>query len=135
MTLAIDIAPELESRVRKAAASNGVSPEVYVSLLIKESIDNLAVETELSEATEEMLLEQINIGLSQEQWQRYRALRAKLDAETLTESEHQELIALSDYREIQNAKGLEALSQLANLRQSSLREIMHDLGITTPTYE
>lgn len=93
------------------------------------------METDVAGVTEEALLKQINIGLSQEQWQRYRALRAKLKDETLNESEHQELLALSDYREIQNAKRLKALAQLANLRHRSLREIMQDLGIITPSYE
>lgn len=65
-----------------------------------------------------------------EQWQRYHQLRGKLQAELLSEAEHQELLQLSDYREMQNAKRLEALVHLARLRGLPLRALMQQLELS-----
>ncbi len=87
----------------------------------------------LSEA-ESRLLEQINLGLSQEDWERYHKLIAKRRAETLTHDEQQELIALSDRIEEANARRIEYLVELARLRGTTLDELMGQLGIKAPSY-
>jgi hypothetical protein len=50
-------------------------------------------------------------------------------AEELTEVQHIQLIALGDKIERANAKRLQYLWALAQLRKVSLRQIMQDLGI------
>lgn len=84
--------------------------------------------------TEAELLQNINLGLSEVQWQRYHTLVAKRRAETLTPQEHQELIEMSDQIERANARRIESLVELAKLRQTSLENLMRDLGITAPAY-
>ncbi len=127
MTIAVEIRPEIESRVRTLAAAKGLSPEKFLSALIEWDIQEKKT---LSSAFDETyLLQEINRGLTQEQWQRYHQLREKLQAEILSEAEHQELLQLSDYREMQNAKRLEALAHLSRLRGLSLRALMQQLEL------
>jgi hypothetical protein len=80
------------------------------------------------------LLEQINQGIPTELRHQYQALRAKREAETLTDTEYQTLIQLSSKIEQLGAQRLEALAQLAQLRQVSLTEIMETLEIQPVTY-
>lgn len=83
--------------------------------------------------TEADLLLKINQGLSEPIQQRYAELRAKRQAETLTPEEHAELLQLSDQDEQMNAERVAALATLAQLRQTTLPQLMHDLEID-PTH-
>jgi hypothetical protein len=78
------------------------------------------------------LLREINQGLQATSQQRYNELSAKLRAETITAPEHKELLALIDESETVAAKRLEKLIELAQLRQTTLAELMTDLGIQPP---
>jgi wyosine [tRNA(Phe)-imidazoG37] synthetase (radical SAM superfamily) len=80
------------------------------------------------------LLREINRGLSQEEWQRYRELVAKRRSETLTSAEQTALIALTDQIEEANVCRIERLIELAGLRNTSLEALMDQLGIKTPAY-
>lgn len=62
--------------------------------------------------------------------ERYQELSAKRKAETLTGTEYQELITLSNKYEQQTAKCIEMLSQLAQLRGISLSELIDRLTIS-----
>jgi hypothetical protein len=79
---------------------------------------------------ESQLLENINAGLSQETWQRYRALIEKRRDENLTSDEHKELIQISDHLEQLNVRRMEHLVELAQLRNLPVRALMKQLGIT-----
>ncbi len=83
-------------------------------------------------AQEAELLQQINQGLSPEIQQRYDQLQAKLQAETISPEEHQDLLTLIDTIEQADAKRLEALMALAQLRQISLPDLMAQLDIQPP---
>jgi hypothetical protein len=85
-------------------------------------------------AAEAELLVEINQGVPPDLQQRYQVLAEKRDAETLTETEYQELLALSDRIEILAAQRVEALAKLAQLRQVSLLQVMDDLGIASASY-
>jgi hypothetical protein len=85
-------------------------------------------------AQEAELLVQINQGIPPDLHQCYQALAEKRDAETLTETEYQELLGLSDRIEILAAQRVEALAKLAQLRQVSLLQVVDDLGIESPSY-
>ena len=81
---------------------------------------------------ESMLLQKINLGASDVIHKRYRELQAKLHHETISADEHQELLELIDEVELADAKRLQALLELAQLRQVSLDDLMHQLGIHAP---
>lgn len=78
------------------------------------------------------LLQQINRGLPEETQHRYNELRAKVQAETLTPEEHQELLALVDVVEQGDVDRLHHLIELSQLRQVPLPVLMEQLGIQTP---
>jgi len=82
------------------------------------------------EARESELLERINLGLSAPSRERWEELEAKRRAERLSEEEQAELIELSDALEALNVQRLQYLSELALLRQTDLRTLMEELGIT-----
>ncbi|MCB0189058.1 MAG: hypothetical protein KDE31_32535, partial [Caldilineaceae bacterium] len=84
---------------------------------------------------EAALLQQINLGIDPAAWQRYDVLKAKRRAATLTDAEHSELIAIGDQIELANARRIAALIQLAQLRHTSLEELMNQLGIQPPPVE
>lgn len=84
---------------------------------------------------EAKLLEQINRGVPVELRAQYEVLRAKREAETLTEEEYENLVELSQRIEQFGAERLKALVNLAQLRQVSLDELMDSLGIPSVTYE
>jgi hypothetical protein len=85
-----------------------------------------------SSATEGNLLQKIGQTLPPAIQQRYNDLRAKLQAETLTPAEHQELLNLTDIMEQFDAERLQHLLALAQLRQVSLPELMEQLNISAP---
>lgn len=84
--------------------------------------------------TEAELLLKINQGLPLEVQKRYDELVAKRRAESLTPDEYDELLRLTDQIENLEARRIEYLAELARLRQTSLTELMEDLGIRPPAY-
>ncbi len=86
------------------------------------------------EHTESELLLQINRGILPELRERYEALSAKRQAETLNSEEYAELLQLTGQIEQLDAVRLTALAELARLRQTSLAELMQTLGIQPPDY-
>lgn len=80
------------------------------------------------------LLQKINQGLSVEMQQRFTLLTAKRRAETLTSEEYQELLGLVDEIELKDAKRVEYLAELAQLRNIPLRMLMKQLDIRPPAY-
>lgn len=82
----------------------------------------------LSKEEGELLLE-INRGIAPEMQSRYEDLIAKRQAENLTAEEYEELLRLSDRIEVLEAKRLELLARLAQLRQTSLAALLQELEI------
>jgi predicted alpha/beta-fold hydrolase len=82
-----------------------------------------------SPTTENILLQKIAQTLPTAIQQRYNDLRAKLQAETLTPAEHQELLNLTDTIEQFDADRLQHLLELAQLRQISLPELLDRSGM------
>jgi hypothetical protein len=83
------------------------------------------------EREEEELIRVIkeNSQLPPEKQKRFNRLRRKLQNETITEKERQELLALWEELERRNVQRLEALVKLAQRRKTSVRELMAQLGI------
>jgi hypothetical protein len=63
---------------------------------------------------------------------RYRELNAKLHDEIITEAEHQEFLRLVDEVELADARRLQRLIELAQLRGVSLDTLMEQLGLRVP---
>jgi hypothetical protein len=80
-------------------------------------------------AAETALLQRINQGLPRQQQERYQALIDRRDARTLTELEQAELLQLTDQVEQAEADRAAALVELAQLRQVSVDQLLHELGI------
>ena len=82
------------------------------------------------------LLEQISQGsLPPDRHERYHALRRKFLDEVITDEEHAELLRLSDESEERNARRLEAIGRLAQLRSKAFHEMMDELGIKPCTQD
>lgn len=132
MTLTIEIAPDLERRLREVAARAGVDPSQYASAALRDYLSASCTENARLEATEIELLQQINCGLSDVEWRRYHELVEKRRAEQLDPQEYAELTATSDRLEKLNAWRLECLAKLAKKRHVPLPELMQELGINAP---
>ena len=78
---------------------------------------------------DEELLEQIQRRLPPESEIRLKQLRAERQAETLSESEHTELLVLLDAVEQQDAVRIKALGQLAQRTGRDLADLANELGI------
>lgn len=83
---------------------------------------------------ESELLLKINQGLPLDVQKRFDELVAKRQAETLTSYEHQELLDLIDRIEKLDAKRVEYMAKLANIRKISLSALMEELNIRRPAY-
>jgi len=80
------------------------------------------------------LLHKINQGLPSDVQQRYDELVGRRRAETLTSAEHRELLALIDRIEQSDAERVQALTELAQLRNISVATLITELGIHPPAY-
>lgn len=125
--ITLNLSPDLEQKLRIEAAKEGIDPDCYIVNALQEHLQSSPV---LDKATEADLLQQINIGFSAETWAQYRTLIAKRHAETLSSKEHADLIQLSDRLEKLNVTRIQALIQLANLRNQPLSDLMQTLGIS-----
>jgi len=84
-------------------------------------------------ARESSLLIKINQGLPATTQQRFDELIGKRDARTLTPVEHEELLNITDEIECLDAKRMEYILELAQLREQALSFILEELGIAQAT--
>jgi hypothetical protein len=127
MSITVQLPPGLEANLRDEAAREGVDTSTLVLRALEQQFGPAA--TSSVEAREAELLLQINSGPSEAVWRRYHELSAKRDAETLTSTEHEELIGLSEKIESADVERLEQMAELAKLRGISLRALREQLGI------
>lgn len=80
-------------------------------------------------ADEATLMKQINKGFSDSWWGHYHTLVEKRRDESLSRSEHRELLRLTQEVEKQEAKRVQALLKLADIRKTSLSALMKGLGL------
>jgi predicted DNA-binding protein len=129
MNVTLTVPPEMERKLKQAASQIGLSPDSYIVRLLQQELQARSTSARLSpEETE--LLQRINTSLSSLEWERYRALLEKRDAENLTDKEHAELIAISDKIEEANVHRMEAVTELARIRKVTVPELMSTLGLT-----
>jgi hypothetical protein len=132
VTLTIEVTPELENQLRQAAARAGVAPDEYVLKVLQQDLrqaSGQSMNLRRLSSNEATLLQKINQSLSQIEWQRYRELLTKRDRELLTAQEQREIIALSDQIEEANVRRVQSLVELAEIRQTPVSTLIHELGI------
>ena len=127
-TINLTLSPELEQRLRTEALKQGLEPDLYILNTLQE---RLQPSLSTAQPTEADLLQQINIGFSAQTWEQYHTLIAKRRAEALSPEEHDQLIQFSNRLENLNVARIQALIQLANLRNQTLEDLMQTLGINT----
>ena len=81
------------------------------------------------------LLKKINQIFPQEIQQRYSSLISRRNSETLTDAEHAELLKLTDQVENLEKQRIKYLAELAQLRRTTLNQVMQQLGIQAPNYD
>ena len=118
-----------EEQLHDLAQQQGVSTETYVTQLL----ETHAQQRDLKRSTESQLLQQVGLGFSEVQWQRYEALVELRREERLGDAEQTELIALSNQLEAANAKRMAVLAELSKRREVTLGQLMNDLGLAKPT--
>lgn len=129
MNVSLTVPPEMERKLKQAANQLGLSPDTYIVRLLQQELQARSTSARLSpEETE--LLQRINASLSSLEWERYRALLLKRDAENLTDEEHAELIALSDKIEEANVRRMEAVAELARVRKVTVSKIVTSFGLS-----
>ena len=82
--------------------------------------------------SESALLNKINAGIPAAILDPFRELKEKQESETLTEAEHVEYMHLVNAIEAHNVERLSWLIELAQLRQQTVTDLMHDLGLPLP---
>lgn len=128
----LEINPDLELQLRREAAREGLDPQGYILSTLRQRLAGVRV-PHLT-ADEASLLREINRGLAAETWKHYGELKDKRRAGNLTPEEQAELIAMSDRIEEMNVRRMENVIELARLRQTSVDDLMDELGIKSPIY-
>jgi hypothetical protein len=109
-----------------------------VSRLSESELERLSSEVNLVRAKrkssclsehESDLLRIINRPAPAELQSRYDELIALRDAEELLPAQHQELLDLTRQAELHNVGRLQALTELASLRKTTLQQLLRDLQI------
>lgn len=118
--------PVTEIRQQAIALLDRLSPEKLTAIL--QLLEVLAEPLQPKMATEETtLLQTIQHGLSSGEQRRLEELRNRCEWGELSEAEHQELIDYEDLLEQQRVERLEALMQLAKLRNINLTTLNEQL--------
>ena len=131
MVVTLQMPPGLEARVRDEATRAGLPPDaIILRALVQVYPEAASAETHGNALVREIeLLGKVGLGLTDDEWRRYWDLREKLEAETLGPAEHSELLAVNDRIERANAERLKYLTELAQLRNVPLSQLMDELGL------
>lgn len=127
MSIILNIKPELERQLLEITSKSGIDLSNYINNIIEKNLKEKA-EREI------ILLQKINLGISEKSWKRYYQLIDKRNDLTLSELEQLELINISNKIEEANAKRLIFLLELADLRAVDLDELINYLGLKVPAY-
>jgi len=128
MSVTITLPNELEQFLQNHAQSVGVPVETLLARTIVERWEGVRRAPGLPKRESELLL-RLQTLFSPEQTHEYHTLCEKSDNDTLTGAEREQFLAMLEQRDHQNAERLEIVAELAQLRGTSLREMMASLGI------
>lgn len=124
--------PNLAMRLSEQSARCGIDPEWLVLLAVEDHLQR--VSPIAASHDEARLLREINQGFPEAVWLRYRELKTKRDARTLSDPKQQELRQLTNDIKLRNARRLEQVMELARLRRQPLDDVLDELGIRDPGY-
>lgn len=125
MTIALDLPPDVEARLRHRAAAEGIDP---ASLAVRVLGETLAKEPSLRSEAE--LLREINVGFGPASWDRLRSLAERCQSGLLSDSEQQEYLTLADQLEEADARRMELIVELAKRRGESVERVVQSLGLS-----
>ncbi len=125
-TIPVNALVSIDELVKAVERLSSSELDGFVSEVLKLRAQRVA--SCLSERETELLLS-INEGVSSDVRRRYDELIQKRDAESLTEAEHAQLLELTDQVELIQAKRIGCLAELAQLRGTTLGDLMRNLGI------
>lgn len=78
---------------------------------------------------EAALLQQLDLDIPLEKWTLYLDLKEKRQKETITNDEYEVLISLTNDVEMANAKRINALAELSQIRNIPIRILMKQLDL------
>ncbi len=129
MHLNIELPYDLETQLREQAQQKGKALNQYITGLIQEKMNSSRPKTSPLTVDETRLFQTINKGFSDEFWNKLHNLDKKRQQLILTESERQDLIAMTEELEMTNLERMKALIELAAIRQTDLDTLMTQLGL------
>ncbi|MGL4649218.1 MAG: hypothetical protein ACRC1H_07405 [Caldilineaceae bacterium] len=133
MSVVVQIPADVEGALRAEAARSGVAPDTYVQVAVLQKLAQRSESAARTLSDRERELEQVSHSvLDGFDWERYHDLKRGLAAHTLTPAERNELIALADKTEEATVRRLEALAELANLRNTTVQALFDSLQLTRP---
>ena len=129
MSLILQINPSLEKRMRQNALQKGVELNQFIVHILESNFPEKKPKTKALSKRESLLLQDINLAIPVETWERYHILRAKRQAETINVPENTEYTAINQQIEAANVKRLASLIELAKIRKITLEALMMQLGL------
>ena len=109
MSLILQINPSLEKRVRQNALQKGVELNQLIVHILELNFPEKKPKAKVLSKREALLLQEIDLAIPVETWERYYVLRAKRQAETISEPEIAEYTAINQQIEAANVRRLASL--------------------------
>lgn len=135
MPLSVKVPPDIEKRVRRRAADEGVDPQgLVVETLRRQFRPRRAAKPKALDAVETKLFERINSVVPTETRRRYDELVKKCRNNRISKADHVELLRLTDVVEIAHADRIAAVVELAKYRGVDFDELLDELGLRTPRH-
>lgn len=129
MSLTIQLPFSIEQELRAKAARQGVSLEKYVTQMLSSGVSDANGGQQAGQSEEDLLLKINTSAILQKDLERFHVLDKRRKAETLSKTEHEELIRLVNRIEIAHAERLKWVVALASLRKVPFQQLLTDLGI------
>ena len=133
MSILIQVKPSIENRLREIALKKGLKIDQFISQFLENNFSDGSFSQPSVSAREAALLQQVNLGIAPETWQLYAILKEKFQDNTIASVELTQLQKITEQVEGANVKRIEALGELAQIRNVSLDVVMAQLGL--PAHE
>lgn len=130
MSFLIQINPSLENRLREKAFKQGLKLDQFVSQFLENTFSEDTTSRPSVSAREAALLQQVNLDIAPEVWQSYATLKEKFQKKEITSPELAQFQGINEAIEIANAKRIEILVELAQIRNVPLRVLVAQLGLS-----
>jgi len=129
VSLILDLDPSTERKLKAAASRTGTSSQEFAIGALKDRLSLRRSSSSSKPVSIPALLQEINRGLTEGEWRRYKKLIAKRRKKTLTRAELTELCETSDWLEEVGARRIKLITELARLRGTDFDTEFRKLGI------